>query len=97
MKQTQLKKFKVRKCPKCESDNVIIAIGGQVGMWECKDCGFRGPLFPVIEMDEDEYMKYLDEKGEEGMPEEIGEPETVSEKKSHKEMLKEKMDKGEEI
>lgn len=94
-KSSKEKKFIVRFCPKCKSDNVRVAIGAKVGMWDCGDCGFRGPSFPEKEMNEEEYFNYLDEKGME-LPE-LGEPETVEEKKSHKEMLKEKLKNEEEI
>ena len=58
------KTFNVRKCPKCESDNVAVVIG-KLGMWECKKCGWKGVDVKEEELTEDEFMKYLDEKGEE--------------------------------
>jgi hypothetical protein len=94
-KTVKEKTFKVRFCPKCKSDDVCILIGGEFGMWECKSCKFQGKNFQVKELNEEEYFDYLDKKGVE-MPE-LGEPETVEEKKSHKDMLKEKMKKGEEL
>lgn len=43
-------------CPKCRSKNIFIWMGAQVGIiYECKNCGYRGPL--IIE----EYK--LDMKG----------------------------------
>jgi len=33
-------------CPKCENENVIMVAGGEIGMWECIECGFRGSVFP---------------------------------------------------
>ena len=39
----------IKFCPKCKSENVQMVIGGQVGMWECKDCGFEGSVFPEKE------------------------------------------------
>jgi Zn ribbon nucleic-acid-binding protein len=94
-KPAKEKTFKVKLCPKCKSDEITVVIGGQMGMWECRGCGFRGPSFPEKEMTEEEYFDYLDKKDIE-MPE-LGEPKTVEEKKSHKEMLKEKMEAGEKI
>ena len=74
------KVFKVRKCPKCGSYNVCVVISGQEdldfdeesipegkteGEWECKDCKWHGENVKEEELNEDEFMKYLDEKGEE--------------------------------
>ncbi|MCK4647529.1 hypothetical protein KAT24_01200 [Candidatus Pacearchaeota archaeon] len=58
------KTFKIRECPKCRSDDVTVVIG-QIGMWECKKCGWKGVDVVEKELTEDEFMKYLDEKGEE--------------------------------
>jgi len=58
------KTFKIRECPKCNSDEVSVVIG-EVGMWECKKCKWRGMDINEKELTEDEFMKYLDEKGEE--------------------------------
>ncbi len=57
------KTFKVRRCPKCNSDKVSVVIG-EIGSWECKECGWKGKKPKEEELDEDEFMKYLDEKGE---------------------------------
>jgi ribosomal protein L37AE/L43A len=57
------KTFKVRKCPKCGSDEVGVVIG-EVGVWECKKCKWTGRNIVEEELTEDEFMKYLDEKGE---------------------------------
>ena len=94
-KEKKEKKFKVKLGPKCSSDEVSIAVGSKVGTWECKKCGYKGTDFINKEMTEEEYFDYLDSK-EIDLPE-LGEPETVEEKKSHKELLKEKMEKGEKI
>ena len=53
--------FKVRKCPKCGSDSVGVVIG-DVGVWECKKCKWKGEKPKEIEFDEDEFMEYLDKK-----------------------------------
>ena len=58
------KTFKIRECPKCNNDDVAVVIG-QVGMWECKKCKWKGIDIVEKELTEDEFMKYLDEKGEE--------------------------------
>ncbi len=58
------KTFRLRKCVKCDSDGVVVVIG-KIGMWECKKCGWKGNEIKEEELSEDEFMKYLDEKGEE--------------------------------
>ena len=58
------KTFKVRESPKCGSDDIGVSIG-EVGVWECRKCGWKGVNVKEREFDEDEFMKYLDEKGEE--------------------------------
>ena len=58
------KTFKVRECPECNSDDVGVVIG-EVGVWECRKCNWKGSNVNEKEFTEDEFMKYLDEKGEE--------------------------------
>jgi len=58
------KTFKVRRCPKCNSDGIRVVMG-EVGVWECSKCKFKGKKVKEEELDEDEFMKYLDDKGEE--------------------------------
>ncbi len=63
--------FKIRECPKCSSDNVGLVLtnsdaeegGGKE--WECRKCGWIGTAISEKELTEEEFMKYLDEKGEE--------------------------------
>lgn len=73
------KVFKVRRCPKCGSDKVKVVISGQEdldfededaipegkaeGDWECLKCKWRGKNVKEEEMNENEFMKYLDETG----------------------------------
>jgi hypothetical protein len=65
------KTFKVRECPKCKSDDVGVVLSGSNSEegggkeWGCRKCKWEGK--DVIEKDltEEEFMKYLDEKGEE--------------------------------
>ena len=63
------KTFKVRQCPKCKGDDVGVILGGEEGRgskgWECHKCGWTGKEPIEKELTEDEFMKYLDEKGEE--------------------------------
>lgn len=60
--------FKVKKCPKCGSYNVNVVLTGEEGKsakeWECKNCKWHGKNIEEEELTEDEFMKYLDEKGE---------------------------------
>lgn len=58
------KTFKVRICPKCSSDDIGVVIG-EIGFWECRKCAWKGKDVGEREYDEEEFMKYLDEKGEE--------------------------------
>ena len=63
------KTFKIRECPKCKSDNVMVVLTGEEGRskgeWECKKCKWVGKNIVEKELTEDEFMVYLDEKGEE--------------------------------
>ncbi|MBU0893812.1 MAG: hypothetical protein KKF48_03855 [Nanoarchaeota archaeon] len=65
------KTFKIRECPKCGSDDVGIVLSnsdaeeGGGKEWECRKCCWVGTDIKVKELDEDEMMKYLDERGEE--------------------------------
>jgi len=62
------KTFKIRECPKCSSDDVGIVLGGVEGKgskgWECHKCKWSGSNVNEKELTEDEFMKYLDTKGE---------------------------------
>lgn len=65
------KVFKIRECPKCGSDEVGLILSnndaeeGGEKEWECKKCKWNGTNIVKKELTEDEFMKYLDEKGEE--------------------------------
>ena len=41
----------MKKCPRCGSINLVLHVGGQTGMYKCKDCGLITVL--VIEEDDD--------------------------------------------
>ncbi len=58
------KVFKVRSCPECGLDNLGVKIG-EIGFWECPKCNWSGKDAKIKEYGEEEFMKYLDEKGEE--------------------------------
>ncbi|MBI2548209.1 FAD-dependent oxidoreductase [Candidatus Woesearchaeota archaeon] len=34
----------MKQCPTCGSDAITLAVGGQIGKYECKSCGYIGPL-----------------------------------------------------
>ncbi len=63
------KTFKIRECPKCNSDNVSVVLGKEEGKgngeWKCNKCDWRGKEIIKKELTEEEFLKYLDEKGEE--------------------------------
>lgn len=66
------KTFKIRVCPKCGSDDVGIVLSGSDSEeesntgkeWECRKCKWKGANVREKELSEDEFMKYLDERGE---------------------------------
>jgi Zn ribbon nucleic-acid-binding protein len=59
------KTFKIRRCPKCNSDEVMVVVGEESkGMWECKKCGWKGKDVKEEELDEDKFLEYLYEKGD---------------------------------
>ncbi len=70
-KKQEGKTFKIKKCPKCRSDDVGLVLSnsnleeGGGKEWECKKCKWRGIDIKEEELNEEEFMKYLDEKGEE--------------------------------
>ena len=58
--------FKIRKCPECNSFDVVVVTEKEVvGLWRCGKCGWEGKNVGWEELTEDEFMKYLDERGEE--------------------------------
>ncbi len=65
------KSFKIRICPKCGSDKVSVVLNGEEGQatgeWECKNCHWKGRDIKEKELNEEEFMKYLDENGAEVM------------------------------
>jgi hypothetical protein len=64
----QGKVFRIRRCPKCGSEDVGVVLGGEEGKgsngWECHKCKWKGTDIKIEEVGEKEFMKYLDEKGE---------------------------------
>ena len=68
-KKKEGKTFRLRRCPECSSDSVAVVLTGEEGKgsgeWECKSCSWTGKNVKEDELTEEEFMKYLDEKGEE--------------------------------
>ena len=70
-KKKKGKTFKVKECPKCNSDEVGLVLSnsdseeGGGKEWKCRKCGWTGFGIEEKELTEDELMKYLDEKQEE--------------------------------
>ncbi len=60
--------FKIRLCPKCGNDRVNVLLTGEEGKnsgeWECKKCKWQGRSVKEKSLSENEFMKYLDERGE---------------------------------
>jgi len=69
-KKKKGKTFKIRECPKCKSDDIGLVLSnsdseeGGGKDWKCNKCSWSGSDVVVKELEEDELMKYLDEKGE---------------------------------
>jgi len=65
VKKKSGKTFKLKRCPKCKSDKVSVVVGQEKkGAWECHKCKWNGTNIQEDELNEEEFMKYLDERGE---------------------------------
>jgi hypothetical protein len=72
-KEKEKSSFKIKVCPKCGSDQVGITLSNMdfeeesnTGkQWECKKCKWKGEDVKEKALSEEQFMKYLDEKGEE--------------------------------
>ncbi len=57
------KTFKIRRCPDCNSDEVRVVVGEESkGLWECSKCNWRGKNIKEEELNEEEFLRYLDKK-----------------------------------
>jgi len=58
--------FKIRKCPKCGSENIGVILGLEEGKgkgeWKCNDCGWEGKNVVEEELGEEQFLNYLDKK-----------------------------------
>jgi len=58
--------FKIRKCPECDSEKVGLVLSGSDAEegggtdWECHECGWSGNSVKEEELNEDEFMEYMD-------------------------------------
>jgi hypothetical protein len=71
-KKSKEKTFKIRVCPECDGDVEIVLSNldfeeeSNTGKeWKCIKCDWKGSDVGEKQLSEDEFMKYLDEKGEE--------------------------------
>ncbi len=59
------KTFKIRRCPKCNSDDVFVVLGFDEGKgkgeWECKKCKWIGKNVKELGVSEEEFLE-LEEK-----------------------------------
>jgi hypothetical protein len=62
------KTYSVKVCPKCRSDEVCVVVGNEEGKsadkWECKKCKWAGKDIAKKELSEDEFLDYMEKKGE---------------------------------
>jgi len=42
--------MRIRFCPKCKNTDIMLEAGGITGTMRCKECGYRGVLFPEKEV-----------------------------------------------
>lgn len=67
-KEKSRKTFKLKKCPRCNSDDVGIVITGEEGKgseWECHKCKWKGRNIDEKELTEEEFIRHFDNEGEE--------------------------------
>lgn len=59
------KKFKIKRCPKCKSDEVRVVLGEESkGEWQCNKCGWSGKDIEEIEISEEELLNLYEESKE---------------------------------
>ena len=62
------KTYKIRKCPKCKSRDVFVLLGAEEGKgkgeWECRKCKWKGKDIIEEEVSEDDFLKHMEEIGD---------------------------------
>ena len=48
-KKEKNRTVRIRFCPRCNSRDIVMVAGGQIGLFRCVDCGFQSPIFPEKE------------------------------------------------
>jgi len=51
--------FRVKICPNCKGSDVNVVIG-EVGMWKCKKCEWKGSDIDEKSVSEDEYLELIE-------------------------------------
>lgn len=63
-KKGKFKKIKV--CPKCGTSEIRVILGGEEGKgsrgWECLKCKWKGKEADEKELNEEEFLKFIEEK-----------------------------------
>jgi len=50
MKKKKQKSVKIKFCPSCQSTEIDMVAGGNIGLWKCLKCGLQLPGFPEKEI-----------------------------------------------
>lgn len=53
--------MKIKKCPRCKTANLVLWLGGVMGIYYCKKCQYKGPLVIEEEIKKEDLLKILDE------------------------------------
>ena len=65
-KKSEGKTFRIKKCPKCKSDKVSVVLTGEEeknrGESQCGKCKWKGTDIQEEELNEEQFMKYIDKK-----------------------------------
>lgn len=40
--------MKTKFCPRCKGRELDLVAGGNIGMMECRKCGYTGSIFPEV-------------------------------------------------
>jgi ribosomal protein S27AE len=72
-KKVSGKVYKIKKCPKCGSNNVKVVLSGSDSeeetntgnQWQCGKCKWTGEKVKEEEVDEDTFLDYMEKMGDE--------------------------------